>query len=330
MRTKCALLWIVKATVLVQILASPAVHAQITSFGFVSAPDRFSERVASELSVRMQQQLGVGHIEPVRLDTFGSIANAVDALRFGKLSLMLLPVSALESTVPELGVLGLPLLFRSAERASVAAKGRLGDRLKTLVKAKLDVEIIGFLWRVGTFASNRCLSHPNDLKGLKIADGPSWYQLLLNVSGANAFVIASSEVPLALQRGAVDGVLFVIEVISDAGVMESAKCLTGVSRDQFMILPQVILASKDAMTELSARRSELASIVDQRERENLTSIARQAAELEKLYGTRGNQIASFGDAERKTWDEVRDRVNREFDSKVPGGAELRQLLEDAR
>jgi TRAP-type C4-dicarboxylate transport system substrate-binding protein len=320
-------LWIAIAATLVQLFAISTACAQTKYFGYIPAPDGFSERVARELSAQMEPLLKTRPIQPISINTFGGVANAVTALHVGKLSFALLPTSTLEPMVPEIGVLGLPLIFRDVAQASAAANGPVGARLKTLLASKLDVEVLGFLWRVGTFAARTgCISVPDDLKGLKIADGASWYKTLLDVSGANGIVIASPEVQPALQNGAIDGVLFVIEVVANPGVVETARCLTAVSKEQFMILPQVILASKQE----AANRPALASLVADMDRKIRSDIAEQTAALERSYRSRDRQVAPFGADQRTKWDEYRDRVYRDFDSRVPGGADLRKDLQPSR
>lgn len=320
-------LWIVIAATLLQFFANATASAQTRYFGYIPAPDGFSERVARELSKQMEPVLKSGPIQPIGINTFGSVPNVITALHVGKLSFALLPTSTLEPMVPEIGVLGLPLIFRDVAQASAAANGPVGARLKTLLASKLDVEVLGFLWRVGTFAARTgCISVPEDLKGLKIADGASWYKTLLDVSGASGIVIASPEVEPALKNGAIDGVLFVIEVVANPGVVETAQCLTAVSKEQFLISPQVILASrKDA-----ANQPALASLVADMDRKIRSDIAEQTVTLERLYRSRDRRIAPFGEDQRAKWEEYRDRVYRDFDSRAPGGAELRKELQSPR
>jgi TRAP-type C4-dicarboxylate transport system substrate-binding protein len=319
-------LWFAIAATLLPFFGRSTASAETKYFGFIPAPDGFSERVARDLSKRMEPVLKGGSIEPIGINIFGNVPNAIKALQNGKLTFALLPTSTLEPMVPEIGVLGLPLIFRDVAQASAAANGPVGTRLKQLLASKLNVEVLGFLWRVGTFAaSTGCISVPDDLKGLKIADGASWYKALLEVSGASGSVIATPQVQPAFQSGVIDGVLFVIEVVASPGVVEASKCLTAVSKEQFLISAQVILVSKDA-----ANQAELAKLVAGMDEEIRSDIARQTEALEQLYRSRDRRVTPFGEDQRAKWEEYRNRVYQVFDSKVPGAAEFRKELQRPR
>ena len=319
-------LWFALAATLLELFARSIAAAETNYFGYIPAPDGFSEHVVRDLSKRMEPVLNGGSIVPIGINIFGDVPNTINALQYGKLTFALLPTSTLEPMVPEIGVLGLPLIFHDVAQASAAANGPAGARLKKLLASKLNVEVLGFLWRVGTFAaSTGCISVPDDLKGLKIADGASWNKTLLEVSGASGIVIATPQVQPALRRGEIDGVLFVIEVVANPGVVEASKCLTAVSKEQFLISPQVILVSKDA-----ANQAELAKLIAGMDEEIRGDIARQTEALEQQYRSRDRRVTPFGADQRAKWEETRNRVYKVFDTKVPGGAQLREELQQSR
>src|SRR5579871_1335375 len=110
-------LWLALAATLLGLFAKSAASAETRYFGYLPAPDGFSERIARELSKRMEPVLKSGPIQPIGINTFGSVPNVIVALQIGKLSFALLPTSTLEPMVPEIGVLGLPLLFHDVAQA---------------------------------------------------------------------------------------------------------------------------------------------------------------------------------------------------------------------
>jgi tripartite ATP-independent transporter DctP family solute receptor len=114
---------------------------------------------------------------------------------------------AMSQIVPEIGLIGLPFLFSSPEKAFEVLDGEVGTLLDERAQAA-GLKILGF-WDNGI----RHVSHvsklvptPADIAGMQIRTPPDQMTVdIFNALGAAPAPLAFSELPTALQSGVFDG-----------------------------------------------------------------------------------------------------------------------------
>ena len=114
---------------------------------------------------------------------------------------------AMSQIVPEIGLIGLPFLFSSPEKAFEVLDGEVGTLLDERAQAA-GLKILGF-WDNGI----RHVSHvsklvptPADISGMQIRTPPDQMTVdIFNALGAAPAPLAFSELPTALQSGVFDG-----------------------------------------------------------------------------------------------------------------------------
>lgn len=136
--------------------------------------------------------------------TMGTDAEVTAMLQSGKCDVSLLPVSALTTQCPELGVLGLPFLFESYQEA----RALLGDQaLFSESLAASGLRSLG--WMTTGFrqvTANRAISTPADFQGLAIqTQTDELHQAVFQALGAVPTMVNADELYDALEQGAVDG-----------------------------------------------------------------------------------------------------------------------------
>lgn len=114
---------------------------------------------------------------------------------------------AMSQIVPEIGLLGLPFLFKDLPTAWVVVDGEVGDMLDARAQ-NAGLKILGF-WDNGirhvTHVSKH-VSEPADLSGMKIRTPPDQMTVdIFEALGAAPAPLAWSELPTALQSGVFDG-----------------------------------------------------------------------------------------------------------------------------
>ncbi|WP_417728239.1 TRAP transporter substrate-binding protein [Roseovarius sp.] len=114
---------------------------------------------------------------------------------------------AMSQIVPEIGLLGLPFLFKDLPTAWAVMDGDVGDMLDTRAQ-DAGLKILGF-WDNGirnVTHMSKNVSEPADLSGMKIRTPPDQMTVdIFEALGAAPAPLAWSELPTALQSGVFDG-----------------------------------------------------------------------------------------------------------------------------
>lgn len=114
---------------------------------------------------------------------------------------------AMSQIVPEIGLLGLPFLFKDLPTAWGVLDGEVGDLLDARAQDS-GLKILGF-WDNGirnVTHMSKSVSEPADLAGMKIRTPPDQMTVdIFEALGAAPAPLAWSELPTALQSGVFDG-----------------------------------------------------------------------------------------------------------------------------
>ena len=152
--------------------------------------------------------------------------NVPTALAQGALDMGMPGTWHLGKAVPDFNMTGLPMFYGRAHEAQyVVFDGEVGQELNRRLEEKLGVKVIGRWFDLGFgqmfFTDKEVTSHA-DLKGLKMR-APGGAANLARFEGfeATAVKIAWPDVPQALQRNTVDGVLTTHESVRSAKLWDS-------------------------------------------------------------------------------------------------------------
>lgn len=114
---------------------------------------------------------------------------------------------AMSQIVPEIGLLGLPFLFKDLPTAWEILDGEVGDMIDARAQ-NAGLKILGF-WDNGirnVTHTSKSVSEPADLAGMKIRTPPDQMTVdIFEALGASPAPLAWSELPTALQSGVFDG-----------------------------------------------------------------------------------------------------------------------------
>lgn len=176
--------------------------------GHTGSPDhhfqKISERYAKLLEERTDGKVKVT-IYPS--DSLGKQVELVEGTFIGTNDMVLTSDAVLSNTVPEVGMINLPYLFRDTDHVREVLDGEVGDALADKVEQQGAV-VVGW-WDNGfrhITNSKKPITKPEDLEGMKIRvpEGPIFVDTFSTL-GANATPIAFTELYSALQLGVVDG-----------------------------------------------------------------------------------------------------------------------------
>ena len=134
----------------------------------------------------------------------------------------------LSQIVPEIGLLGLPFLFKDLPTAWAVLDGEVGTMLDQRAQTA-GLKILGF-WDNGirqVSHISRNVSSPEDIKGMKIRTPPDQMTVdIFEALGANPAPLAFSELPTALQSGVFDGQENPLTNIYSSKIHEITKYIT--------------------------------------------------------------------------------------------------------
>jgi len=134
------------------------------------------------------------------------------ALRRGQIEMGAPGVWQLDAIVPEGGITMLPMFYGlPAEVTKTVMGGPVGQEVNQLIEEKLGVKVIGDWCDLGfqhTYSTGKPINSHDDLKSMKIRiPGGTLNAVRVEGMGANSQLVPWADVPLALQQGAVDGLL---------------------------------------------------------------------------------------------------------------------------
>jgi tripartite ATP-independent transporter DctP family solute receptor len=134
----------------------------------------------------------------------------------------------LSQIVPEIGLLGLPFLFKDLPTAWSVLDGDVGTMLDERAQTA-GLKILGFwdngIRQVSHISKN--VSSPEDIKGMKIRTPPDQMTVdIFEALGANPAPLAFSELPTALQSGVFDGQENPLTNIYSSKIHEITKYIT--------------------------------------------------------------------------------------------------------
>jgi TRAP-type C4-dicarboxylate transport system substrate-binding protein len=152
--------------------------------------------------------------------------NVPTALAQGALDMGMPGTWHLGKFIPSFNMPGLPAFYgRPRAEQYKVWDGAVGKELNARLEKKLKVKVIGRWFDLGVgqmFFINKDVKSHADLKGLKMrAPGGAANLARYDGFGAKAIKIAWPDVPQALQRGTVDGVLTTFESVRSAKLWDS-------------------------------------------------------------------------------------------------------------
>lgn len=139
--------------------------------------------------------------------TMGNDVEMLTSATAGVIQISANSQGAMSQIVPEIGLLGLPFLFKDLPTAWGILDGEVGDMIDARAQ-NAGLKILGF-WDNGirnVTHTSKNVAAPADLSGMKIRTPPDQMTVdIFEALGASPAPLAWSELPTALQSGVFDG-----------------------------------------------------------------------------------------------------------------------------
>jgi tripartite ATP-independent transporter DctP family solute receptor len=191
-------------------------HQMAASHSIHKSSQYFAQRV-SELSN------GTMEIDVFEAATLGTEAQNLEALREGSLDMAIIAVEFYTNTVPEVGALVMPYIYRDYAHEQAVLQGEAGKLAAQSILEGCDIKILDYYVMAfrQIFTRNKPIKNQKDLAELKIrVPESSLYVNTFKMLGAAPTPIAWGEVYTALDTGVVDGLENVPESVLSASLDE--------------------------------------------------------------------------------------------------------------
>ncbi|MEZ5727441.1 MAG: TRAP transporter substrate-binding protein DctP [Burkholderiaceae bacterium] len=208
---------------------APAIAADQLVITMDTPPAHLRTRMIKEFIARMEKASG-GKMSFKLYDSSQLYASrdAAKAVARGDAGMTVLVTPYLSRVVSDINVVDLPMLNGMTEQQRTEMlDGPLGKLLTTKLEKKMGVVVPGNYWSMGKvmlFSTKKPLTQFSDLKGMKVRiPGGAAVVARLEAVGASTVSMPSTDLPLALQQGVVDGTMsgaeYVIKAkLTDAGI----------------------------------------------------------------------------------------------------------------
>ena len=223
----------------------------------------------------------------------------------GQLDMTVLPLSYAGGQQPSYNLTLMPGLVKNHDHAARLNNSPFMDAIQEKM-AEDDVMVLVHGYLAGGFVGKeKCVSHPDDVKGLQMrAAGKSFNQLLAG-AGASIASMASSEIYNAMQTGVLDGANTSSSSFVSYRIYEQVSCYTPAGDQALWFMYQPLLMNKTTFENLTeAQQNALMEGAKKAEAFYLEEAKKQDANSVKVYREAGVQIKEMTTAEFQAWQDL--------------------------
>lgn len=251
-------------------------------------------------------------------ERFQSSKEVLNRLRKGEMHFVMLNAFELEKEIPELGILGVPFLFKDTQNARHGT-GKVKKMLDVAAGRK-DLEIVNYTWTSGTFVSGEeCVSAPRQLRGKEITGGYAPHRTLFRSAGAEPrpFWLFRPSPAMSTALG-----FFTLDYISRTQLARYSQCVTKISPFVPRLIPYVVIAVKGRKPTSEIAKGFFDSFVRLTE----DTDAKTMEELERAYRDNGRKLVEITDDSWRRWQRLAEGNRRAFSRRVRDGERMLKTI----
>jgi len=279
-----------------------AAEAKTTyKFAFVTpnSPDDPYARTGQELATALDELMpGKFEVKLFPDRQLGDEKELIEGVRIGTIDAAVITNSLMANIAPSFGVNDLPFLYADAATAHRVLDSDLGE---TLLKQLEKSNIVGLGFPENGFRSmmnnKKPVLKPADVAGVKYRVAPSpIYIQMFEALGGNAVPMAWAEVPLSVQKGAIDGLELPMPVAYTLKMYELVKYVS-LTKHTYSAL--VLIVSKRAYDKLSpdeqAKLRQAGKLAVERQRKHIGALVDRSVEGFRQHGVAVNDVPDLGE-----------------------------------
>jgi len=242
----------------------------------------------------------------------------------GQLDMSVYPLSYAGGQHPEYNLTLMPGLVKNHDHATRLNESPFMQALEDIM-AKDDVRVVVHGYLAGGFAGkDRCITTPDDVKGLQTRAAGKSFEEMLAAAGASIASMASSEVYSALQSGVLNAVNTSSSSFVSFRLYEQTKCYTPAGDVALWFMYQPLLMNKTTYGNLNdAQRAALDAAAAKAQAFYLDEAKKEDAAATEVFKNAGVEIRNMTSDDFARWRELaKGSAYKNFIDTVQNGQEL--------
>lgn len=311
-------------------LAATAVSAETLRYAHVGAEGDLQTRYASEVAESINTSTdGALEIQVFPASQLGGVAEMVDGVRMGSISMGHHDFASLARIVPEAAVFNAPYIYRDAEHALTATDPQTPavQQINEQLIAEGGIRIVGRIYRGARhISSNFPVMSPADLtdKPFRAVPLDLWISMVTGF-GATPTPVAVAELPTALMTGMVVGQENPLTMIEANNLYEvqSHVALTG-----HMHSVLAVFVNESVWQGLSEdQRNTITSVLDKKADESLQWAQSTEGQLVASLEEHGMTVTTAEDGlDLEAFrEQVRAQISKDFPEFAPYAEQIAQV-----
>lgn len=245
----------------------------------------------------------------------------------GRLDMVVLPLSYAGGQQPAYNLTLMPGLVKNHDHWSRLVESPFMDKLEEIMAGD-DVMVLVHGYLAGGFGGkDRCITGPDDVKGLQTRAAGKAFEQMLAAAGASITSMPSSEIYSAMQTGVLQAANTSSSSFVSYRLYEQLKCYTPAGDVALWFMYQPLLMNKTTFDNLSAeQQAALKAGAAKAQAYYLDEAKKADAASVEAFKKAGVEIASMSNDDFTAWREIAKTSSyKAFVEQTPGGQELLDL-----
>ena len=242
----------------------------------------------------------------------------------GRLDMTVVPLAYAAGQQPAYNLTLMPGLVKNHDHAARLVKSPYMNELEKIM-AKDDVMVLVHGYLAGGFAGkNKCITKPDDVKGLKIRAAGKSFEQMVAAAGASITSMPSSEIYSAMQTGVLDAANTSSSSFVSYRLYEQLGCYTPAGDVALWFMYQPMLMNKSIFEGLNEKQqAALRAGAAKAEAFYLAEAKKADATSAAKFKEAGVKIAEMSQADFDAWREVAKTSSyKKFVAETEGGQKL--------
>jgi len=245
----------------------------------------------------------------------------------GRLDMVVLPLSYAGGQQPAYNLTLMPGLVKNHDHWARLVESPFMDKLEEIMAGD-DVMVLVHGYLAGGFGGkDRCITGPDDVKGLQTRAAGKAFEQMLAAAGASITSMPSSEIYSAMQTGVLEAANTSSSSFVSFRLYEQLKCYTPAGDVALWFMYQPLLMNKTTFDNLSAeQQAALKAGAAKAQAYYLEEAKKADAASVEAFKKAGVEIASMSNDDFTAWREIAKTSSyKAFVEQTPGGQELLDL-----
>ncbi|MDG1353066.1 MAG: TRAP transporter substrate-binding protein DctP [Sulfitobacter sp.] len=242
----------------------------------------------------------------------------------GQLDMTVLPLSYAGGQQPAFNLTLMPGMVKNHDHAARLSASPFMEALEAKM-AEDDVMVLVHGYLAGGFVGkDKCITAPDDVKGLQIRAAGKAFEQMLAGAGASIASMASSEIYSAMQTGVLTAANTSSSSFVSYRIYEQVKCYTPAGDVALWFMYQPVLMNKSRFDGLTAEQQKaLLDASAKAEAFYLEEAKKEDAASEKVFADAGVEIARMSPEDFDAWRALAQETSyKAFVEEVPDGQSL--------